>query len=231
MAIALTAKNPDPNFKIAADSDRLSQRSHTVVLPNITWQTYQALRKELGETHAPHLAYDRGQVEITMPSDLHETINCLMKLIVTALAAEFKLKVKGFGSTSLEREDLEAGIQPDSCFYLQNSDRIKGRSFDIQHDPPPDLAIEVDITSSSKQRLSIYQRLGVPEIWRYTLREIAIYQLNHGEYKKCDFSPTFPILSGQILQTFLLRSESLDDNEFSTFVREWAQTQKIHIQA
>ncbi|NJL43449.1 MAG: hypothetical protein HC935_09420 [Pseudanabaena sp. SU_2_4] len=73
--------------------------------------------------------------------------------MISAITFELGLSIKSFGSTTLNREDLLAGVEPDSCFYIQNARQIKGRKIDLQNDPPPDLAVEVDITRSSRFRL------------------------------------------------------------------------------
>lgn len=202
------------------------QQTQHILLEGVTWATYQALLKELGDHRASMLAYDRGVLEIIVPSDLHEFINRILEAIVRALTEELNMRLRGYGSTTLEREDLARGVEPDSCFYIQNVDRILGKKLDIQTDPPPDLAVEVDITSSSRRRLNIYLQLQIPEVWRYTEQQgITIYQLQNGEYVECEFSPTFPIISGAVLVQFLQLAETEDDNSLIRALRQWLRTQ------
>ncbi len=199
--------------------DRSSQH---VVLKDVSWQTYQALLHDLGQHRSSRLTYDQGVLEIVMPSELHEIINRLLALIVTALTDELGMKIKGYGSTTLDREDLSRGVEPDSCFYIQNVDRVLGRRLNIAVDPPPDLAIEVDISSSSQRRFGIYRQLQVPEVWRYTeQRGVVIYQFQDDEYVECEFSPTFPMISGAVLMPFLERAETEDDNTVIRALRQW----------
>ena len=165
----------------------------------------------------------RSVLEIIMPSDLHETVNCLLKRIVTALTEELDLKIKGFGSTTLNREDLKQGAEPDSCFYIQNVDRILGKRLDISTDPPPDLVIEVDITSPSSNRFVVYTQLEIPEVWRYSGETVQIYQLQNQEYVTCDRSPTFPILSVAMLNQFLQMAATQDDNAIIRSLRQWVR--------
>jgi Uma2 family endonuclease len=190
--LTVTLINPSP--------EKTTQR---VVLSNISWQTYESLLAEAGDKRASRFSYSQGVLEIIMPSDLHETVNCLLKRIVTALTEELDLKIKGFGSTTLNREDLKQGAEPDSCFYIQNVDRILGRRLDISMNPPPDLVIEVDITSPSSNRFVVYTQLEIPEVWRYSEESVQIYQWQNREYIICDRSPTFPILSVAMLNQFL----------------------------
>ncbi|MEG4322143.1 MULTISPECIES: Uma2 family endonuclease [unclassified Microcoleus] len=196
-----------------------------VVLSNISWQTYESLLAEAGDKRSSRFAYSQGVLEIIMPSDLHETVNCLLKRIVTALTEELDLKIKGFGSTTLNREDLKQGAEPDSCFYIQNVDRILGKRLDISIDPPPDLVIEVDITSPSSNRFVVYTQLEIPEIWRYSGESVQIYQLQNQQYVTCDRSPTFPIVSVAMLNQFLQMAETQDDNAIIRSLRQWVGEQ------
>jgi Uma2 family endonuclease len=204
-----------------------TQLDRRVVLEGVTWQTYQALLKDLGDHRASRLAYDQGILEIKVPSDIHESINRLLALIATALTDELGMKIKGYGSTTLNREDLQKGVEPDSCFYIQNVARILGRKLNFETDPPPDLAIEVDITSSSQRRFGIYLQLKIPEVWRYTEeRGVIIYQLQNSEYIECEFSPTFAMVSGAVLIQFLQMTQTEDDNGIIRALRLWIREGK-----
>lgn len=194
-----------------------------VVLENISWQTYQAMLADMGDHRASRLTYDEGTLEIKMPSKLHEIINRLLELIITALVEELGLSIKGYGSTTLDREDLQKGVEPDSCFYIQNAARLQGLDPELPEDLPPDLAVEVDITSSSTRRMGIYKQLGVPEIWRYTKQGITISRLTNGEYVECKFSPTFRMISAEILALVLQQRQTTDDIGVIRFVRAWVR--------
>lgn len=202
------------------------QQTQYILLEGVTWVTYQALLKELGDHRASKLAYDQGLLEIIMPSDLHELINRILDAIVRALAEELNMRLRGYGSTTLDRDELARGVEPDSCFYIQNVDRILGKKLNMQTDPPPDLAIEVDITSSSRRRFGIYLTLKIPEVWCYTERSgVVIYQLQNEEYVECKFSSTFPIISGSVLTQFLQQTETEDDISVIRALRQWLRTQ------
>lgn len=205
---------------------QFSRQTQRIVLEGISWQTYQALLQDLGGHRASRLAYDQRILEITMPSDLHEMINRLLALMVTALTDELGMKIRGYGSTTLDREDLARGIEPDSCFYIQNVERILGRQLDIKTNPPPDLAIEVDISRSSQRRFDIYLQLKIPEVWRYTQQNgVIIYRLQDNDYVECESSPTFPIVPGALLWQFLQLAETEDDNGVIRALRQWLRTQ------
>lgn len=108
---------------------------------------------------------------------------------------------------------------------IQNVDRILRKKLDIQTAPPPDLAIEVDITSSSKRRFDTYLTLQIPEVWRYTERSgVVIYQLQNGQYVECKFSPTFLMISGSMLMQFLQQAMLEDDTSVIRALRQWLRT-------
>ena len=144
--------------------------------------------------------------------------------MIRTLVEELGLRLRGYGSTTLDREDLEKGAEPDSCFYIQNVDRILGKTLNLATGPPPDLAIEFDITSSSRRRFGIYLQLQIPEVWRYTQRQgITIYQLVEGDYQECEFSPTFSMVSGAVLMQFIQLAEEEDDISVIRALRQWVR--------
>jgi len=194
----------------------------------ISWQTYQAMLTDMGDHRASRLTYDEGTLEIKMPSKLHEIINRLLELIITALVEELNMSIKGYGSTTLDREDLQKGVEPDSCFYIQNADRIQGLDPSIPDDLPPDLAVEVDITHSSTRRMAVYKQLQVPEVWRYTKQGITFFRWSDGDYMEAEFSPTFPMISTTTLAEFLQQRQTTDDIGVVRFVRAWIRDWQTH---
>jgi Uma2 family endonuclease len=129
-----------------------------------------------------------------------------------------------YGSTTFKRQDMAAGIEPDNCFYIQNYRLMIGkRRLDLTVDPPPDLAIEVDVTS--KTQLSAYAALGVPELWQFSQGSLRINVLQGGEYVESAVSPNFPnfpIIDGvsQFVQMSLTQGSSAALRAFRQWVRE-----------
>ena len=192
-----------------------------VILPNISWQTYEAMLADIGDRGSIRLVYDRGVLEIRIPSDIHEAINRLLARIVGVLAEELDLPLKEFGSVMLNRSDLKKGAEPDSSFYIQNADRICGNQIDISTDPPPDLIIKVDITNSSARSFAVYQQLGIGEVWRYANGIVKIFQLQDGDYIECEFSSIFGMISGDVLGRFLQMSATENSTSIVRAVRKW----------
>jgi Uma2 family endonuclease len=168
------------------------ERTQRVILKNISWQTFETILSEMGSERISRLAYDHGTLEIMTPLLPHEHNNRLIHNLIVALADELNLNLKSVGSLTCKRPDRMRGAEPDSGFYIQNEPLVRdNREINLTTDPPPDLVVEVDFTSSSLDRLPIYADIGVPELWRYDEPVMQIYQLQQGLYVPCTFSPTF----------------------------------------
>ena len=111
-----------------------------------------------------------------------------------------------------------AGAEPDSCYYIQHVSQIQGRQVDLATDSPPDLVLEIDISSPSSRRIDIYKQLGIPELWCYSGGRVQMYRLQNGAYVPCDLSPSFPLVSTALINQFLQQAEAQDD---TTFIRTW----------
>ena len=160
-------------------------------LRDVDWAEFEAIVEELGDRRASRIAYFDRILELRMPLPKHEKAKVLLGDMVTILLEEHRIPNECFGSTTFKRKDLSVGIEPDDCFYIQNAERMRDRDeLDLTIDPPPDLVIEVDVTS--KTGLSVYQQLGVPEVWRFENGELRISVLQQGEYQDSTFSPQFP---------------------------------------
>ncbi len=197
-----------------------------VTLHNISWQTFETILAEMGEDRASRLAYDRGTLEIMTPLMPHEHNNRLLDHLVVVLAEELNLPLKSAGSLTCKRQDLLKGGEPDSCFYIQNEPRVRNkRDIDLATDPPPDLVIEVDYTSSSVDKLAIYAALGVPELWRYDEPVLLLYQLQGGRYVQCANSPTFAQLPLTEIPQFLEDSLRIGEIPMLRSFRAWVRQQ------
>jgi len=174
----------------------------------------------LGNSRAARLTYDRGTLEITMPLEEHEFAARLIELFIRILVVELGLKIKTMGSTTLNREDLERGSEPDNGYYIQNQPLVAGRKVDLTRDPPPDLIVEVDITHTDINKFALYASMGIPEFWRYNGRILRIYQLQTGKYVELDTSPTFPLISKEKLYEFLEQAK-VDEVAAEKAFRTW----------
>jgi Uma2 family endonuclease len=206
---------------MVATSTPAEQRT---VLHNISWQTFETLLKETGEDRGSRFAYDGGTLEIMTPLYEHENPKIQFDRFIVALAEELAIEVKSAGSTTLKRKIVNRGIEPDNCYYIQNEPAVRGRQeLDLESAPPPDLAIEIDISSSSVDKLGIYSALGVPELWRYNGRVLKFYQLVEGEYAEREFSVAFPLVSVTDMSRFIEQSKTSGEIELLKSFRAWVR--------
>ena len=167
------------------------QPGQRLQLQEIDWDEFEAILDELGEHRASRIAYSDGILEIRMPLPEHEVDEELIGDMVKIILEELDINNECFGSTTFKSQTMTKGIEPDQCFYIQNYGVMVGkRRVDLTIDPPPDLAIEVDVTS--KTGLDAYQASGVPELWRFENGHLKITVLQNGQYQEVDSSPSFP---------------------------------------
>jgi Uma2 family endonuclease len=164
-----------------------------LLIHDVDWMEFERILEELGENRSSRIAYSETILEIRMPLPKHEREKSLLGDVVKLLLDELGIDCECYGSATFKNQAMNAGIEPDDCFYIQNHQSVMGRDrLDLAIDPPPDLAIEVDITS--KTQTDAYLGLAVPELWVYEGNALKIYGLVAGQYQALSLSPTFPDL-------------------------------------
>ncbi|PPS46031.1 Uma2 family endonuclease [Chroococcidiopsis sp. TS-821] len=196
-----------------------------ILLRNVNWQQFEEILEDLGEHRGSRVAYSQGTLEIMSPLPEHEVIKGIVGDLVKILLEELEIDCESFGSTTFKRQDMERGVEPDESFYIANYVQMIGRSrIDLTVDPPPDLVIEIDITS--KTQLEAYKALQVPELWRFENGQLRIDVLQNDQYKESSISPTFPELPVIALITdFVAQARSLGRSRalkaFRQWIRQW----------
>jgi Uma2 family endonuclease len=200
-----------------------------VVLYNVSWEAYEQLLECFGDRKLRH-TYDNGTLEIMSPLKVHEYRKKLLARMIEATALELDMPIQSIGSTTLRDRPDRQGIEPDECYYVQHEAQVRGRlDYDPDRDPPPDLAIEVDVTHATLDRASVYARLKVPEIWVLRDNDLSFYRLSKGAYRKISQSSALPILSSKEVSAFLHRP--LDEGETS-LIRDFVKwVRKVSKQA
>jgi len=199
-------------------------RPGCIRLSAVDWRTYSRLLLALAEQTKVRLAYDRGELEIMSPLLEHDDDCWFLGDLVFVLTEELRLPLKRGGSTTLRRRLRRRGIEADACFWISNALRMAGRRrLNLRVDPPPDLAIEVDVSHSSLDRLAIYAALGVPEVWRLSGDELIFYVLGpDGSYASLAHSLSFPLVAlGDLIHFLNKARQAGDENEVSREFREW----------
>jgi Uma2 family endonuclease len=193
-------------------------------LSGISWETYERLLAEHEGRQSPRFTYDRGELEIMVISFEHEEVNRLLHDLFTALAEERGIDFVNAGSTTLKREDLDRGFEPDTCIYIRNAARVRGkRRIELPRDPPPDLVIEVDITNPSIDKMEIYMAMGVAEVWRYDATSLRFFALEGRKYVARGESGVLPGLTAERASRFLEDARSETRTVWARKVREWAK--------
>jgi len=196
-----------------------------LTLHDVSWDTYEKLLEAFGEHRAARLTYDRGVLEFMVPLEEHENPSDLIGVFIRTLVEESGWNIKSLASTTLKREDLKKAAEPDKCYYIQNESLVRGRTIDLNLDPPPDLVVEVDITHTDIDKNALYAQLGIPEFWRYDGVALRIYQLQLGEYQEVSTSPTFGWLQKEMFYQFLEQCRTQGEAQANRQLRSLVQAQ------
>ena len=199
---------------------------HQLLIKDVSWSAYKRILAELGDNRSSRIAYSQGMLEIMAPLPEHEVAKVIIGDLAKVLLEELDLEFWSLGSTTFEKESMDAGVEPDDCFYIQNEARVRGKDrINLETDPPPDLAIEIDITSRTS--FNNYQALRVPELWRWNGSKLEINVLFNGKYLESNTSSIFPNLPiQQVIPEYLMLSKNNGRNTTMKGFRAWIR-QKI----
>jgi Uma2 family endonuclease len=203
---------------------RQAEGEQRVLLRGVGWDGYQTLLKLVGDQPV-RLTYSRGNVELMSPLSKHERNKSLLGRLVEILTEELEIPMMSAGSTTLNREDLDQGLEADEAFYLGDLSRVRDPDrIDLDLDPPPDLAIEVEISKSSVNRLGVYGALRVQEIWRFDGRKLTILdRQDNGTYSCITLSGAFPWISLDEITRFLVEEDTRDETLWARRFRAWVR--------
>ncbi len=197
----------------------------TVVLDDVSWEEFEAILEDLGESRGSRITYDRGKLEIMTPLPEQEVNKVYISNFVEILLEELDIEFCPLGSTTFKNQLMLKGIEPDSCFYIQNEAAVRGKNrLDLTVDPPPDLALEIDITNRGHPE--IYQSLSVPKLWRYERGKLQILILVNSEYVESESSsnfPDFPLV--KMIPQYLTHCRTEGRNKGIKAFRNWVRKQ------
>ena len=178
------------NVTIPIQAIELTPGSH-ITIHDLSWQDFENILTNLGSRNT-RIAYYQGTLDIMSPLAIHERPHRIIAYIVTAILDFQGRDWEDFGSTTFKCPEI-AGVEPDTCFYIQNVSSVQGcTNMNLSIYPPPDLAIEADVTS--KTTLNAYIAIGVPEVWIYQDRQLTINILKENSYVPSFRSLVFPDL-------------------------------------
>ena len=172
----------------------------TLVIHEFSWEDYERLLESLSERRSLRVSYDCGRLEILSTSALHERYGTTVDLVAFVFSEVRGLNLQSYGNTTWKSKAVDKGVEPDACYYVKNADRVIGeKDIRLETHPPPDIAVEIDITNSSLRKLSIYAALAVPEVWRYDDRTCTFFALIGSKYTVIGESRQLPGLTGPML--------------------------------
>jgi Uma2 family endonuclease len=200
-----------------------------ISLNNISWETFNHLLEEIGDQRNQLFTYYLGTLEIMSPLGEHENDNRFVDDLIRAIADELNLNLKKFGSLTLKLENMKQAVEPDSCYYLKNEPLVRNKqNINLAIDPPPDLVLEIDITSGSLNKLPIYTNLKVPEVWRFNGKKVRVFilQEDRNDYQENNQSLAFPWLDLAMIPQLI--NQSLEIGETATLkqFRQWVRDNK-----
>ena len=170
-----------------------------LVVHQVEWNDYEGVLECLAERRSLRIDYDSGRLEIVSPLTKHGLYDVLIRDLVFIFCEVFQMNHEGLSAVTWRRKELLKGVEPDASFYIQSANRVVGKEIDQSADPPPDIVIEVDITSHSLRKLGIYAAIGIPEVWRYNGKTCTFYALSEDRYVEVRVSPSLPRLTGKMV--------------------------------
>jgi Uma2 family endonuclease len=180
-----------------------------LILHGVTWEEYEQLLDDMKIWPGMRVTYYKGRLEVVSPSSKHEKIKVFIHDLATAFCEHKNIAMENLGSTTFKRERDEQGAEPDVCFYVTNLDRIIGKEeIDPDSDPPPDVAVEIDVTNTSTTKFEIYRSFGVPEIWHFDGKRMRLYRLGEDKYIEISESRFLPGLTATVLTDFIGQSRT-----------------------
>jgi Uma2 family endonuclease len=198
-----------------------------LLLDNVSWRDFKRWLRLLDGRRGLRVSYDRGTLEIMPLTFGHESIGSYLDRLVCVLTEELALPIASGGSTTFWRRRKRKGLEPDQCYWIANEAAVRGKDrIDLRKDPPPDLAIEVDVTQSSVDRMGIYAGLGVVEVWRWHKTGLSFHHLQaSGKYKLIKSSLTFAGLVAADVERFVNLRGQQEENAGIRQFRAWVQQQ------
>ena len=165
-----------------ADHDDTPVDDKIVVLRGATWADYQRVLEMRGEVSSPRVAYHEGALQLTIPSRQREGLKSTIGCLVEVWCLENEVEFSGYGSWTLESKKDERGVEPDECYVFGN----------VSDPERPDLAIEVVWTSGGIDKLEIYRKLGVREVWFWRDGRVQVYERESSGYRSRERSELIP---------------------------------------
>jgi Uma2 family endonuclease len=200
-----------------------------VVFRRISWDAYEKLNDELGEGRNPRMIYCDGKLTIMVTSRKHDWYAERLGQMIVALASALRIPWEDAGQATFRRKGMSAGLEGDKTYYLaEHAKLMKGsRNLDLDVQPPPDLAIEVEVSHPADSALAAWGRLGVPEVWRFDpVGEQVGFCLRCKDesYSLSKRSLAFPFLTTEDVLEQMLLADKIGAWDWYDQLGEWVQS-------
>jgi Uma2 family endonuclease len=206
----------------------LAPGEEQVVLRRISWDVYEKLNDELDERSNPRMIYCDGKLTIMTKSREHDWYAERLGQLVVALADGLEIPWEDAGQATFRRKEMKAGLEGDKTFYFrEHAELMVGpANIDLSVQPPPDLAIEVEVSHPADAAMEAWGRLGVVEVWRFdpVSEEFGFWlRQEDATYKQSERSAAFPTLRAtDVLEQMRLAAE-LGAAKWHVQARDWDQ--------
>jgi Uma2 family endonuclease len=193
-------------------------------IESVSWKAYKQFLAAWGDQHVRHI-YDQGLLEIMSPLKSHDWIKRLISRFIEAMSLDLRIEIQSIGSTTITSDLAERGFEPDEGYYIASEPKVRGKmDFEPDVDPPPDLIIEIDVTSSSQSRFSLFAAMKVPEIWRHDAKDLTFFvRSRSGTYRESPRSKAFPFLEPSDITRFLALHGTMSENDLVRRFVRWAR--------
>jgi Uma2 family endonuclease len=201
-----------------------------LVLHGVEWDQYVTINDALAERRGVRMIYVDGSLMIVTLSHHHDWFIDLFDAIVKAVALGSGVKFQVVGSATLRLPSENVGVEADRAYdFGENAVTLRGPvEIDLATQPPPDLAIEVEVTHSATRAIDVHARIGVPEVWRYDARRGTLTFLELGEgrvYQPRPRSRNLPELAPEDVVAQLRLAEAAEStSSWYAQLPEWVRT-------
>lgn len=196
-----------------------------LTLRNISWEEYEELLEDVGEAAGLRISYGDGTLRIMTLSTEYEIYVRFLERLVAVIQLRLRLTMRSVGSSTMKKAKKRKGLEPDASFYIQTAAAVGNKlHIDFAEDPPPDIAVEIDVHHDSRDRFPIYAALGIPELWRFDGKELIVYRLDANQYVSQESSIALPFLSGPLLTGFLSRIPEEGESQALLAFDQWLQS-------
>lgn len=188
-----------------------------VIFHDVGWGEYEQLLDQVGEASGLRISYINGTLQVMTLSSEHEKYVRFLEKLSAVISLRLRINILSFGSATMKKQKARKGLEPDACFYVQTAAALGNRmQLDFATDPPPDIAVEIDVHHESLPKFPIYAALSVPEIWHFDGQQLTIHLLEQDGYVSATESRALPMLTSHLLTDLLTRLR--EEGEFQTIL-------------